>query len=170
MGRLGRCGGGAPYAFLTCAVALGISGLAAHALRQPLLFPSLGPTALLFERPMSPGAGPRNTLVGHVVAVLAGVLCLHLFGLYDDASVLVEGVTLARVGAALSLALAGAVLLLLGTSHPPAGATVFIVSLGLLKLPTELTVIVAGVTLLVAAGWTVNRVLGTPMPAWSPKG
>jgi CBS domain-containing membrane protein len=46
-------------------------------LRQPLLFPSLGPTVILFfETPLSPQASPRNTLIGHAVALLAGYASL----------------------------------------------------------------------------------------------
>ena len=101
-----------------------MSGLAAHLAKQPLLFPSLGPPAFLFfEQPLARTSSPRNTLIGHLVAVLAGALCLALFGLLDDPSILQVGVTLARSGAAaLSLALTGAVLLLLRASHPPSGA------------------------------------------------
>jgi CBS domain-containing membrane protein len=169
VGRLGERWGEAAYTLVTCVLALGVSGLAAYAFKQPLLFPSLGPTALLFfEQPTARTASPRNTLIGHLVAVLAGALCLALFGLYDDPSILIEGVTLVRVGtAALSLALTGAVLLLLRASHPPSGATVLIVSLGLLKTPTELAMIVAGVVLLTVAGWIINRALGTPVPVWA---
>ncbi len=58
----------------------------------------------------------------------------------------------------------------LRASHPPAGATVLIVSLGLLKTPTELAMIVAGVAILTVAGWVINRALGTPMPLWSSQG
>ncbi len=59
--RFGVRSGETVYAFFTCLLVLGVSGLAAHAFKQPLLFPSLGPTALLFfERPMSPG-GARAT-------------------------------------------------------------------------------------------------------------
>jgi CBS domain-containing membrane protein len=169
MPRPARRAGDALYAFVACALAVAVSGLAAYFTRQPLLFPSLGPTALLFfERPMSPGASPRNALIGHLVAVLAGVLCLALFGLLDDPSILREGVAPARVGAgALSLALAGAVLLLLRASHPPAGATVLIVSLGLLKTPVELAM--AGVVLLTVVGWLINWTAGVPAPVWGAK-
>ena len=121
--RFGR-GGDALYTFTACVLALTVSGLAAYLTKQPLLFPSLGPTALLFfEQPMFEGASPRNTLIGHLVAILAGALSLAVFGLLDHPSVLAEGVTLARTGAAaLSLALTGAVLLLLRSSHSPSGA------------------------------------------------
>ena len=156
------------YAFVSCALALTASGLAAYLIKQPLLFPSLGPTAFLFfESPMSAASSPRNTLVGHLAAVLAGVGSLTVFGLLNEPSVLQEGFTLSRVWAAsLSLSLTGAVLLILKSSHPPAGATTLIVSLGLLKTPRELAALMAGVVLLTAVGWAVNRAAGIPVPLW----
>ena len=161
--------GDALYVFVACLLALGISGLAAYFFREPLFFPSLGPTAfLLFETPMAATSSPRNTLVGHLVAILAGALSLALFGLLDHPSVLQEGVTLARVGAgALSVALTGAVLLLLRSSHPPAGATTLIVSLGFLQMSREMVELMAGVVLLTVAGWAINRLLGVPVPVWA---
>ena len=169
--RYGRAGD-ALYTFVACVIALAVSGLAAYLTKQPLLFPSLGPAALLFfEQPMNAGSSPRNTLIGHLVAVLAGALCLAVFGLLDEPSIPVEGVTPARIGAAaLSLALTGAVLLLLRASHPPAGATVLIVSLGLLTKPSEMAMIVVGVAILTVAGWTINRALGVPVPLWAGRG
>ncbi len=117
---------------------------------------------------MSPGSSPRNVLIGHLVAVLAGALCLALFGLLGDPSVLVEGVTPPRIGAAaLSLALTGAVLLLLRASHPPTGATVLIVSLGLLTKPSELAMIMIGVVILAIVGWVINRAFRVPVPLWA---
>ena len=168
--RYGRAGD-ALYTLIACVLALAVSGIAAYLTKQPLLFPSLGPAALLFfEQPMSAGSSPRNTLIGHLVAVLAGALCLALFGLLDDPSILVEGVTPLRIGAAaLSLALTGAVLLLLRASHPPAGATVLIVSLGLLTKPSEMTMIMVGVVILSVTGWVINRAFGVPVPAWASR-
>ncbi len=118
--RFGGRAGEAIYAFAACLLALAVSGLAAYLAKQPLLFPSLGPTALLFfERPMAATSSPRNALIGHAVAILAGALSLALFGLLDNPSILVEDATPARIGAgALSVALTGAVLLLLNASHP----------------------------------------------------
>ena len=78
--------------FVTCLLALAVSGLAAWLFKQPLLFPSLGPTALLFfEQPLAAPSSPRNTLIGHLVAILAGAISLALFGLLDHPSVLTEG-------------------------------------------------------------------------------
>lgn len=160
------------YTFVACLLALAISGLAAWLFRQPLLFPSLGPTALLFfEQPLAAPSSPRNTLIGHFVAILAGALSLAVFGLLDHPSILAEGVTLARTGAAtLSLALTGSILLLLRSSHPPTGATTLIVSLGLLQTPREMIMLMVGVVILTVVGWIVNRAFGVPMPVWSPKG
>jgi CBS domain-containing membrane protein len=167
--RLGVTGGEATYTFVACLIALAVSGMAAYLFSQPLLFPSLGPTAFLFfEQPMAKSSSPRNTLIGHLVAILAGAVSLAIFGLLGHPSILAEGVTLARVGAgALSVALTGAVLLLLRSSHPPTGATTLIVSLGLLQTPREMAMLMVGVMLLTVVGWTINRILGAPMPVWS---
>jgi CBS-domain-containing membrane protein len=169
--RLGIRWGEVLYNFVGCLLALLVSGLAASVLKEPLLFPSLGPTAFLFfEYPLAAGASPRNTLIGHFVAVLAGALSLAIFGLLDHPSILEEGVTLARVGAAaLSMALTGAILLLLRSSHPPAGASVLIVSLGLLQTPLEMLMLLIGVVLLTIVGWTINRAFGVPAPVWAAK-
>ena len=167
--RFGERAGEALYTFVATALAIAVSGFAAFFTGQPLIFPSLGPTAyLFFESPMSRRASPRNAIIGHLVATLAGALSLALFGLLDNPSVLQEGMTLARVGAAtLSTALTGGILLLLRASHPPAGATVLIVSLGLLQRPFELLVVAIGVVILTVVGWAINRMAGVPMPVWS---
>ena len=169
--RLGERWGEALYTFASCLLALAVSGLAAYVTKQPLLFPSLGPTALLFfERPLAATSSPRNALIGHAVAIGAGALSLALFGLLDDPSVLVENVTSARIGAgALSVALTGAVLLLLNSSHPPTGATTLIVSLGFLQTPPEMAALMVGVTLLTVVSWLLNRMAGVPAPLWSSK-
>jgi CBS-domain-containing membrane protein len=168
--RLGT-GGEALYGFGACLLALSVSGLAAYFTREPFLFPSLGPTAfLVFEDPLAPISSPRNTLVGHLVGVLAGALSLAVFGLLDHPSILEEGVTLARVGAAaFSVALTVGVQLLLKSSHPAAEATVLIVSLGLLRTPREMLMLMIGVVLLVVVCWLINRAFGAPVPVWAPK-
>jgi CBS domain-containing membrane protein len=169
--RFGERGGETVYTFFTCLLALGASGLAAYAFRQPLLFPSLGPTALLFFRtPMAKNASPRDAILGHLVAIAAGWVSLALFGLLSEPDALRMGVNAQYVGAAaLSVALTGATLSTLGVLHPPAGATTLIVSLGLLTTPTELSMIAVGVVLLAVAGWVTNRMAGVPVPVWSAK-
>jgi hypothetical protein len=67
------------------------------------------------------------------------------------------------------MALTGAVLLLLKSSHPPAGASVLIVSLGLLQTPLEMTMLMLGVLLLTIVAWLLNRMAGVPVPVWAAK-
>jgi CBS domain-containing membrane protein len=158
--------------FATCTFTIATSGFAAYAFKQPLFFPSLGPTVyLLCESPMAPMSSPRNTIIGHFVAVIVGGISLAVFGLLGTPSVMQVGVSLARISVgALSVACTGAILLLLRASHPPAGATVLIVSLGFLQTPQELIALMAGVVILTVAGWLTNRALGVPVPVWSANG
>ncbi len=160
--------GPAAYSLLGSGLVVGLAALAAHALGQPLVFPSLGPTALLlFDTPLAPFASPRNTLIGHAVALGVGVLALLVTGLFDDPSAFEQGVSPSRVvAAALSVAVTGAVLGCLDARHPPSGATTLLVSLGVLSRPPQLAAVAAGVVLVVGAGWLLNRAAGAPVPAW----
>lgn len=161
--------GNAVYTFTGSLLAMTVSGLAAWAFDEPLLFPSLGATAfLIFETPMAEVGTPRNTVIGHAVGVLAAALALATFGLLDEPSAFEQGVTPARVGAvALSVGLTGGVLRLLRSAHPPAGATTIIVSSGLLADGDQMLAVAAGVLIVTVAGWTLNRAMGVPAPMWS---
>lgn len=57
-------------------------------------------------------------------------------------------------------------MVLLGVSHPPAGATTLIVSLGIISKPSELVVIEVAVVLLVTQALLINRLAGLPYPLW----
>lgn len=137
---------------------------------EPLIFPSLGPTAfLLFYTPMLPASSPRNTLGGHAIGAAAGYLSLVLFGLTDVGPALVEGVDWSRVGAAaLSLGLTSGVMVWARVPHPPAGATTLIVSLGILREPEDLLVLMLAVALLVVQGYVINHLAGIAYPRWAP--
>jgi hypothetical protein len=65
--------------------------------------------------------------------------------------------------AALSVALVALLLPPLRASHPPAGATTLLVSLGLLDEPGQLAWVLAGVVLLTAIAWALNRLAGVPV-------
>ncbi len=71
------------------------------------------------------------------------------------------------LAAALSLSATGAFRVLLEISHPPAGATTLIVSLGIISKPRELVVIEVAVFLLVAQALVINRLAGLPYPVWN---
>lgn len=171
VGRLGQRAGEAAYSSVACALAMTVSALAAYLLKQPLLFPSLGPTAyLFFESPTARRSSPRNALIGHLVAVVAGALSLAGFGLVGAPSILQTGPTPAYLACGvLSVVLTGGVLMLLRSSHPPAGATTLIVSLGLLNTLSLMLTLMAGVAILTVAGWLINRAFGVPMPLWADK-
>jgi hypothetical protein len=146
-----------------------VAGVAAAVTRQPWLFPSLGPAVMLHvEKPRAPESSPRNTLVGHAVALVAGYAFLVVCGLRHHPSSLQEGVGTARiVAAAGALGVTLLVLVLLRASHPPAGATTLIVALGLLRTPGQLVVAACAVVLVTAVDWLYTRATGEPMPVWS---
>ncbi|MFZ1309513.1 MAG: HPP family protein, partial [Candidatus Microthrix parvicella] len=79
-------------------------------------------------------------------------------------------VTWPRVGAAaVSLGLTSGFMVWLKVPHPPAGATTLIVSLGILKTPAQLTVLMIAVVLMVVQGMVINRLAGIDYPTWAPK-
>lgn len=161
------------FAFTNGLVSIGLMAAAALATGAPLIFPSLGPTAfLLFYTPLQPAASPRNTLGGHLIGAVAGYLSLAAFGLLHEAPALTTGVTGPRVAAAaLSLGLTSGVMVWTKLPHPPAGATTLIVSLGILREPWQLAVLMLAVALLAVQGLVINRIAGIPYPIWSlPKG
>ena len=159
------------FAFVNGVLAIGVMAAAAVVTGAPFIFPSLGPTAfLLFYTPLVPAACPRNAVGGHAIGAAAGYLSLVLFGLTDHAPALVEGVEWDRVGAAaLSLGLTSGAMVWARVPHPPAGATTLIVSLGILREPWQLVVLMVAVVLLLAQGLVINRLAGIDFPAWAPR-
>ena len=55
----------------------------------------------------------------------------------------------------------------MAVSHPPAGATTLIISLGIISKPRELVIIEVAVFLLVAQALVINRLAGLPYPLWN---
>lgn len=156
------------YAFLLCALVIVLAGLIGLGVHQPWLFPSLGPTLMMFfEQPTTASSRPRDALIGHAVGILAGLVALEVFGLRHHPSSVQEGLTGARVAAAaLSLGLTTLVLALLRSPHPPAGASTLIVSLGILTSATQLDTMAVAVVFTVAVGLLLNRLLGVRQPWW----
>lgn len=156
------------FAFVNGLISIGLMSAAALVTGAPFIFPSLGPTAfLLFYTPTAPAASPRNTVYGHLVGAGAGYLALVLFGLTGAAPALASSVTAPRVGAAaLSLALTSGLMAWWRIPHPPAGATTLIVSLGILREPWQLAVLMGAVVLLTVQGYVINRLAGIAYPRW----
>jgi hypothetical protein len=164
-GPLGRTRQGRPgaaaYAAILCLVVLAITGAVGLALKQPWLFPSLGPTVMLFfESPEQASSRPVNTLVGHAVGLLAGAACFYALGLAGQPPAPVGGLNGAYlVAGVLSVAITTLVLTLLRLPHPPAGATTLIVSLGILTTLPQLLSMAGAIVLVTVAGWGLNTLL-----------
>lgn len=151
------------YAATLSLVVLAASGAIGMVLHAPWLFPSLGPTVMLFfESPQEKSSRPSNALIGHGVGLLAGVICLYGFGLQDDPSTPAGGLTTIHVAAgALSVALTTLVLTVARRPHPPAGATTLIVSLGIFTGINDLLSMAGAIVLITVLGWGLNVILGT---------
>jgi len=158
----------AVYVCINGFITIALLALLALATGSPIVFPSLGPTAyLFFFSPLSESSSPRNTILGHAIGLLCGYGAFALaaassppFGMYPG----VHGPRL--LAAALSLSATGALMALLRISHPPAGATTLIVSLGIISQPKELVIIEVAVILLTVQAFAINRLAGIPYPVW----
>lgn len=152
-------------------VAIALLSLVAMILHTAFVFPSLGPTAyLLFFMPRSAAASPKHALCGHLAGLVFGWGALWATGLLHAPAVTQEGVNSMRVlAAAASLGLTGAAMVMLKISHPPAGATTLIVSLGFITGLRQLLVIEAAVAALLAHAMLMNRLAGIDYPLWAPR-
>jgi CBS-domain-containing membrane protein len=159
------------FAFVNGLLSIGLMAGAAFLTGAPFIFPSLGPTAFLFfYTPTLASASPKNTVLGHLVGALAGYLSLVIFGLTEAAPAYTTAMTANRIGAAaLSLALTSGLMVWLKVPHPPAGATTLIVSLGILKTPFQLSVLMLAVVILTVQGFVINRAAGIDYPIWAPR-
>lgn len=157
------------YVFVNGFITIAVLALLAFVSGNPFVFPSLGPTAyLLFFSPLATTSSPRNTIFGHAIGLLCGYAAFVATGARALPFGVHPGIFWPRVlAAALSLSATGAFTVLLGISHPPAGATTLIVSLGIISKPRELVIIEVAVFLLVAQALAINRLAGLPYPIWS---
>jgi CBS-domain-containing membrane protein len=162
----------AAYVLVNGFVTIALVSLIALATQSPFVFPSLGPTAYLcFFTPLAQASSPRHALLGHGIGLLCGYVALIAAGLvhFQSWQGLHQGVNLRSVlAAALSLGMTGALMVLFRVSHPPAGATTLIVSLGLLSGIKDLVIIEIAVFLVVAQAFAINRLAGLPYSMWEP--
>lgn len=151
-----------------CFVTMAIVGLAAAVTARPLIFPSLGPTAImLFTNPLDRFSSPRHVLLGHFIGAASGYIGLAVTGLLGVA--LSPDVGVPRViAAAVALALTAGLMIALNAEHPPAGATTLIVALGILPKLEDFLFLMAAVFVLTLLAFTVNRANGIRVPVWRP--
>ncbi len=145
---------------LAAAVLTIIAGLIGFAFGHPWLFPSLGPTAYMHAvEPQHPTSRAYNTVIGHLIGTGAAYLCVWVFQVSDEPSVLAaDTVPLGRVFAstvAIALVIVGQ--LLTRSRHPPAAATVLLITLGGFGWSWHALVsLVAGVGVVASAGSLVR--------------
>jgi CBS domain-containing membrane protein len=156
------------YVFVNGFLTIALLALLAVLTNSPFVFPSLGPTAyLLFIAPLAENSSPRNTILGHAFGLICGYAAFTLTGAATLPFGTHPGVYWPRIiAAALSLSATGAFMVLFRASHPPAGATTLIVSLGIISQPKELVIIEAAVFILVAQAFVINRLAGLAYPIW----
>jgi CBS-domain-containing membrane protein len=157
------------YVLINGFITIALLAILALFTMSPFVFPSLGPTAyLLFFSPLTETSSPRNTILGHAIGLICGYAAFSLTGASNMPFGFHAGIYGPRVlAAALSLSTTGAFMVLLRASHPPAGATTLIVSLGIISHPRELVIIEVAVFLLVAQALVINRLAGLPYPLWN---
>jgi CBS-domain-containing membrane protein len=162
----------AGYVSLNSFVTIALLSLLADVTHSPFIFPSLGPTAyLFFFAPLGKSSSPRHAILGHAVGLVCGYGAYVVMGSQSFMTMSLGVVSWREVmAAALSLAATGAVMVLLRISHPPAGATTLIVSLGILTRVEYLVVIEVAVVLLTAQAWVINRAAGLDYPLWEKRG
>jgi CBS domain-containing membrane protein len=158
----------AVYVCVNGFITIGLLGLLALLTGSPFVFPSLGPTAyLFFFSPLAEVSSPRNTILGHAIGLVCGYAAFVLVVASSPPFGMNPGVHGSRLlAAALSLSATGALMALLRVSHPPAGATTLIVSLGIISQPKELVIIEIAVILLTIQAFAINRLAGIPYPIW----
>jgi cytochrome c biogenesis factor len=128
--------------------------LAAWLSHKPLIFASLGPTAYeLVEQPHRKSARPYNVVVGHLIAVVAGLVAVYSTHAWTVPAVSIASVPLLRVWAA---ALAAA-LTVLGTlaaraTQPAALSTTLLVALGTMQRWQDGVLIMIAILLMTAIG------------------
>ena len=158
----------AVYVCVNGFITIGLLAVLALLTGSPFVFPSLGPTAyLFFFSPLAEASSPRNTILGHAIGLICGYGAFALAVASSPPFGAHPGVHAGRVlAAALSLSATGALMALFQVSHPPAGATTLIVSLGIISQPKELIIIEVAVILLTTQALAINRLAGIPYPLW----
>ena len=128
----------------------GLGGFAAIALLAAvrdmtelgLLMPPFGASCVLaFGFPSRPFAQPKRLIGGHLIAAMAGLLSVSMFGY-------------GLLGASIGVGLAIAAMMLTDTVHPPAGANPIVVALTQPGVSFLVVPVLLGATLIV----TVSRI------------
>lgn len=153
------------FAFAGAAIAIAIISTAAVISGQPLLFPSLGPSAFLFFwQPTAPASCPRNAILSHGSGVLIGWATYWFFSV----AVPLDSLTAQVAAATLSLGLICAWMVAAKIPHPPAASTTLIVAMGMMVEWPALAAVMVAIVLLTIECYLINRLSGIVSPIWGP--
>jgi hypothetical protein len=142
-------------------VLVGVVGIAGHWLAWPLITSAVGPTAYMFiAHPESETSRFRNALIGHTLAIGAGIGSLAVFGLLQQPSVSATGApTLTQsASAAVAAGVTLGVLEMVGSHHAPAAATALLIATGLAKPGAPLTGLVLGLGIVIILAPLLSRI------------
>ena len=148
------------YASLGEGALILLMGAIALAVRRPLIFASLGPTAYeLVEKPLAPSSRTYNIIVGHMVGLSAGLFSLWLLAAWNAPKVVSTGfVTSARLWAAFaSVVITTVATLSLKASQPASLSTTLLVSLGSMQTTRDAAAIAIAVWIIAAVGAPLRR-------------
>jgi len=149
----------APLVVATLILAPGLAGLAFGRL---VLFPSLGPSALMMAHfPDHRTSRFYNVVVSHLLGLASGFVVVAILGLANAPSVVdANRITVARVAACiLAIALATGLELAFDAVHPPGAATTLLVALGTFKPSIrDAATVVAGILIVAAVGDVARRI------------
>ncbi len=155
--------------YLLCASFFSIMtlGIAIQFCSINLIFPSLGPTIFMqFYAPSSPMSSPQNTVCGHLVGCIIGVLTFFLIKILG----LLPGSTsfenILMLG--LAVGLCGLVMAATDLLHPPAASTTLLIGFGYLGSIENVLVFMATVLFITYQSWFFHRLSGIKYPLWSP--
>jgi hypothetical protein len=158
----------AVYVCVTASSLLDCSACSPFSLEAHLSFHPSAPLRISFSFLLWLKPPARNTILGHAIGLICGYAAFALAVASSPPFGINLGVHGPRLlAAALSLSATGALMALLRISHPPAGATTLIVSLGITSQPRELVIIEVAVILLTVQAFAINRLAGIPYPVWS---
>lgn len=142
-----------------------IAAPVAWAVHQPLIFASLGPTIYeLVEQPQQKSARTYNLIMGHVVAIAAGLFRRWVLNAWDSPKVAQAGfVAGPRIWVAvIAVTLTTFATLLLRASQPASLSTTLVISLGV-QTARDAWALLAGVLIIAALGEPLRLLSAKPL-------
>jgi hypothetical protein len=150
-----------------------VVGGVAYVARQPFLYPSLGPTAFLqAEYPFHRTSQFRDTTLGHLIGIAAGLTSVLVLGVQSESPVGVGSrlPALRIAAAALTVTLVIILQLVFKVSNPPSAGTGLLFALGFFQPRVfDVAEVLAGILFMASIGALIRHVrLKSFTPAPTP--